>query len=152
MILQGNHGCSYDICGSPVVFVLQSSESQMSPIVGPGSSSKTQMTRVTWRTTANTSGKIWQDYIWLVVWNYKFGTNHPNWLIFRGVGQPPTRYNGERSPPKWPEKTSFQLETLLFVPCLAAPWIFGCGSGFNWALEQWIPSGYVKIAIENGHL
>ena len=34
--------------------------------------------------------------LWLVVWNITsifpyIGNNHPNWLCFRGVGQPPTR-------------------------------------------------------------
>ena len=55
---------------------------------------------------ANTYLHVWMIIIWLVVWNICYVSiywecHHPNWpIFFRGVAQPPTSHNIEKSKKK----------------------------------------------------
>ena len=91
---------------------------------------------------------------WLMVWNMTFmtfhilGFNHPNWLLlFRGVGQPPTRWHSIWKSPSWwqaARMASLMRETWPQTFNAAAgrcPWRGSVQStaGFRWTVK--FPNG-----------
>jgi len=87
------------------------------------------------------------------------GNNHPNWTFrfFRGVGIPPTRKCSHHQPTA-PSYHEVAVVGAGYIAVEMAGILHAMGSETHLffrpsdGLPDGLPSGYVKIAIENGHL